>query len=918
MYYYLHRISPLGRKNVCFAGFLIVIFFSFSGSLIAKDQEIPEFQDRLDLAITFKNQIDPDSARIIFQDLLEDLEKEGLEYSPLYLEAEVHLARLELKFSNDLASRNLVSIIQRATELQEWEVVAHAHINLALALELIQQAKTSDEHLDKARDLIKKHELRGLYPLYAIRRSSHFRVFQINSDSALFYAREALRTSGEEPTYTKAAAEYLLAQLWKDGTFEERIEQLKIAAGIYAKIGDIAAEIAMYRNVILWYTNAKMYDSAIVYYDQAILALEGYKKPYRFDFYDTMSSIYEIRAELFRTLGQSDSAYQYLKLSQESQLIYRNYYNAQTVAEIEARFNDENKVRQIEQQAWEIKLERSRSNIAFFALLLVLLATLLIGRLYLQIRDANKKNREQALRLSQLDEVKSRFFANISHELRTPLTLMLSPIQSVLKTDSLDNQQEKLLKMADRAGGQLNGLINQILTLRQLDLDELEIETRQTPLDEWLRMNLVQFESLALAKNIDYTYRNSLPEDSWVWLDREKFRQVLYNLLSNAFKYSVEGGRVAVESELKENVLRMKLSDNGPGIHEEDIPRIFDRYFQTTQMDKPIEGGTGIGLALCKEYIELFGGEIEVESKIGEGSSFFISIPLDSISLEDLSEETLSESILTTELLPVSKPEESLVDTGEGNASILIVEDNPELSEYLKTILSSEYKLVVMENGAKAWEFLNEEGNSCDLILSDLMMPVMDGFQLLERLKTHEFSRGIPVLMLTARAEGKDRLKALRIGVDDYMVKPFEEEELKIRVSNLLKNLSTRKEFEQKGSEEKEESRVIAREDRNWLEGFEAYVGEHLSDSRMTVPSLAIHFSMSESTLLRQSKRLIGLTPSQYIQQMRLEHARKLLENRAFKAISQVAYEAGYADTRSFSRAFKRRYGKLPSDYVNV
>ena len=329
------------------------------------------------------------------------------------------------------------------------------------------------------------------------------------------------------------------------------------------------------------------------------------------------------------------------------------------------------------------------------------------------------------------------------------------------------------------------------------------------------------------------------------------------------------------------------------------------------------------------------GGKIWVESELGEGSTFFVELPR---------KEVLGSSPLPTSpfgggespalkmvgnesMLPVfpdlkeGHTPSPLGRAGEGlsGGRLLIVEDNHSLRDYIQSILSPYYHVITAENGQVALELLGSSPfgggrEGADLILSDIMMPVMDGFQLLEKLKGDDRYRHLPVIMLTARADMQDKLKALRIGVDDYLLKPFDEEELLVRIENLLNNQQGRKEF-LKENEIEEATASISEEDKIWLEKLEAHVQSHLSDTSLSITQLASEFAMSESTFRRQLKRLTGLSPVKYIQELRLTEARQLLESKTHKSVAKVAEKVGYSDGSTFARLFKKRFGKLPSEY---
>lgn len=441
----------------------------------------------------------------------------------------------------------------------------------------------------------------------------------------------------------------------------------------------------------------------------------------------------------------------------------------------------------------------------------------------------------------------------------------------------------------------------------------MELNEQPTELAAFFRRYFAQFESLAERKEIDFSFDIQVHNEAVANIDQEKCRQILYNLLSNAFKFTPTGGQIEVELWIQGKTLHLSVADSGPGIHPDDLPHIFDRFFQTTRSEKPIEGGTGIGLALCYEYAKLFGGDITVQSTLGKGTTFQVAFPITMVESPQSVVGSEQREVDNLEVAPVRRGE-SRETIDEAKPTILIVEDNSELQDYLRLVLSEHYNVLTAEHGQAALDHLQKSAN-CQLILSDLMMPVMDGYQLLEKLKSSDATRHIPVIMLTARADVRDKLKALRIGVDDYLVKPFDEEELVVRIANLLRNQMMRQ--AEVAAEADSTTPLISEEDKLWLEKFETFVQANLASDILTIPALADTFAMSESSLLRQLKRLTGLTPSQYLQETRLDKARQLLEDRTHKSIAKVAYEIGYTDARSFSRAFKSRFGKLPSDLLN-
>ncbi|MBL7781775.1 MAG: response regulator [Saprospiraceae bacterium] len=642
---------------------------------------------------------------------------------------------------------------------------------------------------------------------------------------------------------------------------------------------------------------------------------------------DLLAPIFELKAKIAESEGDFENALLYLKKKYLCEARFKDKnagfdlrrYNLQLEKD---QLTTENRNRALQLELRSIQL---RTALLSTLLILLLAAFLLVGlrrqRKQKQHLEAqNSVIQQQTEQLKSLDAAKSRFFANVSHELRTPLTLMLGPIHTLLKEKNWTDKQQRLLSIASQSGKQLEQLIGEILDLRKLESGNMKLHETPTEIRTFFNTYLAQFESLAEHKQIKFSYSVDAANGLMVHIDQAKCRQILYNLLSNAFKFTLPHGNISANVSIQNGRLHIQVADSGAGIHADDLPHVFDRFFQTSRPDKPVEGGTGIGLHLCQEYAHLFGGTIDVHSEEGKGSIFQVEFPVtwanNAPSAEDHALVLDGEAVL-----PANSAEALAVFVLDASMpTVLVVEDKVELQEYLRMILAEKYQVVTAENGQVALAWLTEQQKNGKplpaLILSDLMMPVMDGYQLLEKLKSDDNTRHIPVIMLTARVDVQDKLKALRIGVDDYLLKPFDEEELLVRMENLLKNQSMRQEYRVEESASAEKTPLLSAADRAWLETFEAYVRSHLASDLLTVPVLAHEFAMSESTLLRQLKRLTGLSPLQYIQEVRLHEARALLENGTYNSVALVALKTGYDDPRYFSRIFRQQFGKSPSDML--
>lgn len=397
---------------------------------------------------------------------------------------------------------------------------------------------------------------------------------------------------------------------------------------------------------------------------------------------------------------------------------------------------------------------------------------------------------KQAIKLREMDKVKTRFFANISHELRTPLTLINAPLEALM--DNGDYKDDEVLNetigVARRNGGRLKSLIDEILDLTKLEAGKLKLIENPVNLKELIELSLERYELGFRAKSIDFKLDFQLQEDFTTNLDGSQASKVINNLLSNALKFTPEEGKVSIDVRSKPNdksLVQIIVKDTGEGIHPDDLPFVFNRFYQSELADKKAEGGTGIGLSLAYELAKLFGGDLHAESKLGKGSKFIFELPkrevdpglvapMAVIMDKDLL-SSLSETIKNySQKFDIEKP------------CLLITEDHPEMRAFIAKTLSPFFTIHQAENGRIGLSVLKEQ--SIDIVITDVMMPVMDGFELLEAIKADEALHQISIIMLTARADHESRLQALTLGIDDYLTKPFSNAEFLARIKNILEN----------------------------------------------------------------------------------------------------------------------------------
>ncbi len=512
----------------------------------------------------------------------------------------------------------------------------------------------------------------------------------------------------------------------------------------------------------------------------------------------------------------------------------------------------------------------------------------------------------QADQLRELDEMKSRFFANISHELRTPLTLILGPLENVLKRDHLEKRDQRLLSMILQNGRQLLKRINELLDLSRLDAKKMELHQQPVLINPLVKKIISEFESAAAIKNIMLSLQNELNPGVQLLIDQNKFESVLANFLSNAVKFTPANGHIGVKLTRFKEYLHMSVADSGPGIHEEDLEKVFDRYYKSSHHEQA--GGTGIGLALVREFTILMNGRVWVESEVGKGSVFFMEIPYEEF-FAPLPEKNIEDVQISITAPEVSVPN----DTGE---TILVVEDNLNLLDYMKIILE-DYQVISATNGKEALDRLSENP-AVNLIISDIMMPVMDGLELLKSLRENDFYRHIPVIMLTARQNMETKLEALRIGVDDYMVKPFREAELQARVINLLTYRRNRAVAENPDGSSVAESTpgTLSRADIKWLETVEKILLENIENTQFNLSWLADEMALGMRRFQQKIKAITGLTPKEYQREIQLELARRMLESGDYQTVSEVSLRVGFKDTHYFSNLFLKRFGKKPGEYL--
>ena len=533
------------------------------------------------------------------------------------------------------------------------------------------------------------------------------------------------------------------------------------------------------------------------------------------------------------------------------------------------------------------------------------------------LEEEREKQKELYDRLQEATQSKLTFFTNVSHDLRTPLTLVTGPVEQVAEADYLTPRHKSLMHIAEKNIHILRRLINQILDFRKYESGKVELTLSEASLPALLREWTDAFTEVARRRDIRLSCDVSGKEDaSTLAIDVEKIERVFFNLMSNAFKHTPDNGKIKVTYCQTPDKVSFSVKDNGEGISREDIANIFDNFFQA---DRVGHNGSGIGLAVTKAFIELHGGTISVESERGKGSEFTVALPLRHCGNSMEMKPMITSEDVEMELEPVHK---DVSDYDEEKPLLLIIDDNRDIQRLITDILGDTYNYVYAADGLQGVSMAAKYVP--DLIICDVMMPVMDGLECARRLKGEVSTSHIPVLMLTACSLDEQRAQGYDSGADGYLSKPFNGNVLASRCRNLL---ASRKRIEQlygnaanAGGRSKRPARKTPGGNRTpndveseFYSRFAEIVEERLSDANLTVEEIASRLSLSQSQLTRKIKALTNYTPVEIIRNMRLQRAATLLRSTE-KTVSEIAFATGFTSLAYFSRCYKEAFGESPSD----
>jgi signal transduction histidine kinase/ligand-binding sensor domain-containing protein/DNA-binding response OmpR family regulator len=556
-----------------------------------------------------------------------------------------------------------------------------------------------------------------------------------------------------------------------------------------------------------------------------------------------------------------------------------------------------------------------RTIYAYIFYLFCLLCTLFYIR-YRGIKNIKSKlaideEKRETLRLHELDEMKINFLTNLSHEFRTPISLIMAPVEKLM-TIPIEENISREVSVIKRNARRLLNLVNQLLDFRKMEEQELRLNLSKDDLIGFIRDAADSFQDISERKKIRFEFKTEV-ESLVARFDADKVERIVFNLLSNAFKFTNPGGlvsvRLAIIRQADVNSLQIFISDSGVGIPESDQSRIFEKFFQHDTPDIILNQGSGIGLSIVKEFTEIHGGDVMVESKPGKGTSFTVILPIIDANDHIVAANPIPHSDRNSKSNNIARASEN------EKYSILLVEDNDDFRNYLKENLETSYKVTEAVNGKDGWQKVLS--GHPDLVISDVSMPVMDGIQLCRKIKTDKRTSFIPVILLTALGREEDQIKGLQTEANDYLTKPFSFEILNTRIRNLI-NLNQRL----KVTFSKQIQMIVPETevqsvDEKLLNDISAFIEERLNDPAFSIEDLSKHLRMSRSSLYHKMFELTGQPPIDYVRAIKLQKAASLLENSHY-TIREIAFMTGFATPGYFSKLFKEKYNLSPSEFLSM
>ncbi len=728
--------------------------------------------------------------------------------------------------------------------------------------------KKAEKYMKQAAEAKKQANDYQYYSLIAANLAG-LQIMNQSFDESIKTLKDAEKTLLKNQQFEYLAAVYnSLGAAYQSTHSDSCVFYFEKSLAFSAKYKDYLSMMNTYQNLGDYYLGQKNYSKAIDYMKMAIATNE--RRPedqYKPALFERISGLYD-------SIGDFKSAYRYKKRETETRQRLFSVAKEKEIEELEIRYQSEKKEKEIQQHKQEIEKRKNQQNVLLFGAISLFLIAGFSTYLFFQRKKITQRFEQEKLRL----------FENIFHEIRTPLTLIDGPIQVLKK--SLDPVNQEQLALMERNSEKLIRLVNELLDASKLGKGSFQLHYTSGNLPDFIEQLITGFYGEAESKNIRIT-QTAIRSEKHYSFPSNALEKILSNLIGNALKYCPEGSEIQIVSQINEQNLIVRVSDNGPGIPKKDQKKVFRRFFRGKHTSAVT--GTGIGLSLVHELVTLVHGAIELESHAG-GTSFCVTIPL---------QELRENRVISFEK--------------EGIPILLLAEDDPDMAAFTISVLQENFQILHAKNGREAMDLIQE--NLPDVVLSDVMMPEKDGIELLKEIRSNELTSHLPVVLFSAKASLESRLEGLQHGADGYVSKPFSPDELKLVIRNLFTTIQRNKDAytDSIHSEKTFEERV--KNENAYVNKIIDLIIAHMDDPDYSVNELSNDLSVSRSQLHRKLAALTGFSTTSFISMIRLEKAKDLLLTHEGN-ITEIAYKCGFNSQSYFTKSFTEYFGESPSQFM--
>lgn len=812
------------------------------------------------------------------------------------------------------AFKFFVEALKAAEEVQNLEQIGYSNINIGNVYIYQTNYEGALEYFEKA--LVPATELDDQSMMAYIHLNlgrTYSRINEYEKAEANYLKTRAIRRALEDNEGLVTIAVDLAELTMRQGELDRSLKYFHESIDEIKKIKNKGALAFSLHNISVIHREKGNLDSAEFYADKSLEVAKAN------DLKNDIRKIHQNLSVIAENRGSYEKALYYFKLTQRNEDSIFNERTTRTIESLKSQYEAEKKEAETAFLKEIVDRQQTIIILAAAASALLLIIAIIIYFRAVERRRLNRQISAQAKKLEEIDFAKSRFFANISHDLRSPLSLILGNYEQIKRDDEsyLTSESKQNLEVANKNAQRLLFLTDEINELTKLEEGKIKLDLHDTPVNSYIKSLLSMFSSAAEFKSIRLSFDSNLSDEVAISIDPNQFEKIIFNLITNALKYTHQGDSITVCAKKQGDQVHISIIDTGEGIPETSLPYLFDRYYQSPKNKYHVYEGLGIGLSLVKELVDAHGGDITVESKLNEGSTFTLSLPYKILedsqeSVPQKSDYILQKNELWSELWektyqsdPLSKV--NVNGNGKDKAKILLVDDHPEVRDFIAKLISEDYQVTEAENGLMALKKLEKQ--KIDLVITDLMMPWMDGFELLEKMQENASWKSIPVLVVSARNTSDDQLQVLTRGINNILQKPFSREDILLRIKNLLDQ-------KEKWASNKENTLIVNNKplindlEKGLLDKVKTLITEQIDNPDLTVLVLADAMAASERKVYRMIKKLTGLTPHEYIKEIRWHYLDQLIKDKSLKNPTEAAKSVGMKNVTNFKKQFHKRFNR--------